>query len=153
MTAWRTALRTEWMNPDPSSVVPSQSSGSPMVPPLSSALCLLPPPETWGRHLPPETNQALKGKPETGINASVICPQLIIRFPHAAPFEFCNLPRGRDVIAITSVRGRRQDFVELSQDPTRLRLRLRTAAMAMAALPYTPPPTALRATQKNPPLS
>ena len=80
MTAWRTALRTEWMNPDPSSVVPSQSSGSPMLPPLSAVAT---------RHLPPETNQALKGKPETGINASVICPQPIIRLPYGAPFEFC----------------------------------------------------------------
>jgi hypothetical protein len=32
---------------------------------------------------------SLRGKPETGINASVIYPQLIIRFPYAAPFEFC----------------------------------------------------------------
>jgi hypothetical protein len=41
------------------------------------------------RDLRPETIQHLKGKPETGINASVICPQLIIRSPYAAPFEFC----------------------------------------------------------------
>ena len=30
-----------------------------------------------------------EGKPETGINASDIYPQPIIRFPYAAPFEFC----------------------------------------------------------------
>jgi len=41
------------------------------------------------RDLRPETIQHLKGKPETGINASVICPQLTIRSPYAAPFEFC----------------------------------------------------------------
>ena len=62
------------------------------------------------RHLgcypPPETIQSLKGKPETGINASDMvgmtgpvilgragrtplphAPQPIIRFPYAAPFE------------------------------------------------------------------
>jgi hypothetical protein len=46
-----------------------------------------PPPDC--RDLRPETIQHLKGKPETGINASVICPQLTIRSPYAAPFEFC----------------------------------------------------------------
>jgi len=40
-----------------------------------------------GCHLPPETTRPLNGKPETGMNASVICPQLTIRFPYAAPFE------------------------------------------------------------------
>ena len=30
----------------------------------------IPPPEPRGRHLPPETIHPLKGKPETGINAS-----------------------------------------------------------------------------------
>jgi hypothetical protein len=40
-------------------------------------------------HLPPWAIQHLKGKTETGINASVICPPPTIRFPHAAPFESC----------------------------------------------------------------
>jgi hypothetical protein len=31
---------------------------------------------------------ALKGKPETGINASVICSHHTIRSPYGAPFEF-----------------------------------------------------------------
>ena len=62
---------------------------------------------------------ALKGKPETGINASVMYPQPIIRSPYAAPFEirlFCSteplslraplaaLPR----LLITPVRAHRQ---------------------------------------------
>jgi len=77
-----------------------------------------PPPATWGRHPPPETIQPLKGRPETGINASVICPQPIIRFPYAAPFEFLILHRvglailgrplswGRDASAYASVVSR-----------------------------------------------
>jgi hypothetical protein len=40
-------------------------------------------------HLPPWAIQHLKGKTETGINASVICPPPTIRFHHAAPFESC----------------------------------------------------------------
>jgi hypothetical protein len=42
----------------------------------------------------PETRRfatALKGKPETGLYAAVIGPQLIIRSPSAAPFEFRQL--------------------------------------------------------------
>jgi hypothetical protein len=46
-----------------------------------------PPPAIRGRHPPPETIHPLSGKLETLINASVICPQQIIRFPYAAPFE------------------------------------------------------------------
>jgi hypothetical protein len=38
---------------------------------------------------PSQLSQALKGKPETGIYATVIYPKLTIRFPYAAPFEFC----------------------------------------------------------------
>ena len=44
--------------------------------------------------LRPETRRfatALKGKPETGLYAAVIGPQLIIRSPSAAPFEFRQL--------------------------------------------------------------
>jgi hypothetical protein len=37
----------------------------------------------------------LKGKPETGINASVTYPHPIIRFPSAAPFEFRLSASGR----------------------------------------------------------
>ena len=46
---------------------------------------------------PPETIQHLKGKPETGINASVIYPQQTIRSPYAAPFEFCLSASARAV--------------------------------------------------------
>jgi hypothetical protein len=46
-------------------------------------------------------SQALKGKPETGIYATLIYPKLTIRFPYAAPFEFClalaNLPTDQRV--------------------------------------------------------
>ncbi len=38
---------------------------------------------------PSQLSQALKGKPETGIYATVIYPKLTIRFPYAAPFEIC----------------------------------------------------------------
>jgi hypothetical protein len=44
--------------------------------------------------LRPETRRfatALKGKPETGLYAAVIGPQLIIRSPSAAPFERMHL--------------------------------------------------------------
>ena len=52
-------------------------------------------------------NDSLKGKPETGINASVICLQLIIRFPYGAPFEFClsGLPLSAASHLCTFARG------------------------------------------------
>ena len=50
---------------------------------------IFPPAATRGRHPTPETIQPIKGKPETGIYAAVICPPPTIRFPHAAPFESC----------------------------------------------------------------
>jgi hypothetical protein len=36
-----------------------------------------------------DQRQELKGRPETGMYASVLCPEQIIRFPYAAPFECC----------------------------------------------------------------
>ena len=64
--------------------------------------------------MPPETIQPLKGKPETGINTAVIHPQLTIRSPYAAPFEFFILPRvgsgpRHDIgLAITHSKGNRK---------------------------------------------
>ena len=48
-----------------------------------------PPPATRGCHPPPEAMHSLKGKPETGMDATNIYPKLTIRFPYGAPFEFC----------------------------------------------------------------
>ena len=42
-------------------------------------------------HLPPWAIQHLKGKTETGINASVIYPKPIIRSPYVAPLPPCPL--------------------------------------------------------------
>jgi hypothetical protein len=48
-----------------------------------------------------QTFDPLKGKPETRMDAAGIYPKLTIRFPNAAPFEFCipcplvNMPTGQ----------------------------------------------------------
>jgi len=109
MTAWRTASKSEWMNPN-------SSSGFPMAPPLSSASLwstkplslrasrVRPLSPCHHASMPPRGSAALTFAQAAGRFAPLhclclalvssgplvleLCPQLIIRSPYAAPFEF-----------------------------------------------------------------